>query len=542
MLRSVIALVGGVALAILGSASGPGAAASAQDAPTPGARSPVPDKAAREKLTAELRELFQAEYSLTGKSHRAKFARSMLEEANRTQDANLRLVMLVETRNLATDAGEMGMAFEVISRIVGKYDVRAAGPEWSATAQKIGVLGELEKEAKSRIEQGGIARSYLDVARKAMATGEYESASDAARKAGSLARRARDRDKGSEAKDLEKEISLFEQEFKGLAAAELKLSVEPDDPAANLLVGRFYAFVKGDWKNGLACLSKCSDEALKAMAAKDVGAPRESKDQEELAKAWDGQSKKETLAPIRQRCLERAGLWYGMALEGATGISRLRIKRRVEQLEKEGVAKLNPGMIGPSSAPGGNAKSNGFNLIKLIDPKRDTISGTWTHGREGLRSGGTRLDKIEIPYEPPEEYDFTLEFTFIQGAGPTLQILTAKGRLFFWKMGAFGNSGMTFGVINRKPAARSPSTGAFPLEPGKRYVSTVRVRKSGVTAEVNGRKISSWETDYSDLSDGIFALRKSSLLGLAEYDTVVDIHRVEVTDVTGKGKLLRGRR
>ncbi|MBI3877243.1 MAG: hypothetical protein HY300_15015, partial [Verrucomicrobia bacterium] len=49
-------------------------------------------------------------------------------------------------------------------------------------------------------------------------------------------------------------------------AAAWGLAITPDDPGANLAVGQFLCFVKGDWESGLPLLAKSDDNVLKTLA------------------------------------------------------------------------------------------------------------------------------------------------------------------------------------------------------------------------------------------------------------------------------------
>ena len=49
----------------------------------------------------------------------------------------------------------------------------------------------------------------------------------------------------------------------------------------------------------------------------------------------------------------------------------------------------------------------------------------------------------------------------------------------------------------------------------RRYVSLVKVRKTGVEAYLNGKLITKWQTDYSDVEPaGFWALRDRKCLGI----------------------------
>ena len=68
--------------------------------------------------------------------------------------------------------------------------------------------------------------------------------------------------------------------------AAIVLATAPDDSAANLNVGRFRCFIKGDWTAGLLHLAKGSDLRLKALAAGDLRTPTDTGAESPLADGW----------------------------------------------------------------------------------------------------------------------------------------------------------------------------------------------------------------------------------------------------------------
>ena len=73
-----------------------------------------------------------------------------------------------------------------------------------------------------------------------------------------------------------------------------------------------------------------------------------------------------------------------------------------------------------------------------------------------------------------------------------------------------------------------------------RYTSLVRVRKDGVEALLDGRVMTKWPTDYSDVESAPWwALRDKSLLGLGTGSSKTEFHTIEVKEVTGSGKMMR---
>lgn len=147
--------------------------------------------------------------------------------------------------------------------------------------------------------------------------------------------------------------------------------------------------------------------------------------------------------------------------------------------------------------------------------------------------------KLEIPYVPPEEYTFTIEFVRRSGNDAVNQILPHAGKVFVWQMGGWNNSVLGISEIDGKRADGNPSTVKRErcLENGRLYISTVEVRKDRVTAWLNNEKVADWKTDYRDLGmDDDWRLRQDSLPGLGTWGSVVEFRRVGLFEVTGRGR------
>ncbi len=100
-----------------------------------------------------------------------------------------------------------------------------------------------------------------------------------------------------------------------------RLHADPKDPQANLAVGKFFCFVKNDWRKGLAMIAAASDPQLSALAARDLEDLAQSDPQKptamevklNLADSWWDVAEKS--APQDQPgCRERAKYWYLKAL------------------------------------------------------------------------------------------------------------------------------------------------------------------------------------------------------------------------------------
>ncbi|MCX7005771.1 MAG: hypothetical protein NTY53_00690, partial [Kiritimatiellaeota bacterium] len=193
------------------------------------------------------------------------------------------------------------------------------------------------------------------------------------------------------------------------------------------------------------------------------------------------------------------------------------------------------------------AWKDSFNLLTLIDPQKDVVSGqwkqdgtSWASDATGSFKGGAAL--LQLPYQPPEEYDYRITFTRLAGDGSIMQIVSRAGKNFGWVLRAermfmgFERAG------NKRSWAENPSTVRVPnaLPVGSRHTSIVQVRKNGLTAYLDGQLVVRWPTDYTDFMGAPNQLRDPTLLGMGSWQNPVIFHSAEIREVTGKGVFTRG--
>lgn len=192
-------------------------------------------------------------------------------------------------------------------------------------------------------------------------------------------------------------------------------------------------------------------------------------------------------------------------------------------------------------AVGATRKKGTVNLLPLINPQEDKVDGQWQVVNGVLRSGGQGQERIEIPYEPPDEYDFEIEFTKHDGKGFPVQILSRGGKPFIWVLGTSGGNTYTFHYLQNAGDFSNKTTVQYrKLEKNRRYRSIVKVRRDGAKAYLNGKLVGAWETDFSDQAVKPFwSLRNHSVLGVGAGDCVIDFHVVRVVEVSAAGEALR---
>jgi formylglycine-generating enzyme required for sulfatase activity len=204
---------------------------------------------------------------------------------------------------------------------------------------------------------------------------------------------------------------------------------------------------------------------------------------------------------------------------------------------------LVPRLVG--DGPGGPA-GRVIDLMPAVDPATATVQGRAAAGRTAgepelsltpaADSGGLVRGRLAVPYRPPDEYDLKVEFTRVSGFGGVGQTLAASGKRFHWIAGGYFNTTCEFYRVAGPPAYPAFVLAPVVLRSGDRYTSVVHVRKGGVWASLNGQLVAAHKTDFSDLQLPDDLSVGDGLLGIT-CESPVRIHKIEVTEVSGQGRL-----
>jgi hypothetical protein len=194
----------------------------------------------------------------------------------------------------------------------------------------------------------------------------------------------------------------------------------------------------------------------------------------------------------------------------------------------------------PDAAPA--QKNRSIDLLKLLDPATDAVSGNWTLEEGKLTCTPSPAARVELPYVPPEEYDF--EVVLQRGAtGNHLGMLcVVEGHRFGWFVGAIKNTTCGFALVDGKKLDRNVTTKVVDqwFVTGQTHTAIVKVRKDHVEGYFDGKLVSSYQTNYGDMSlpPGSKLRRNDTLAIGADYCTVT-IQSIQVMEITGKGRTLR---
>lgn len=287
-------------------------------------RAPVPDPAAQKEKEKLIREVFKDDYAKKSAPDRLALAKKLLEQGLATaDDPAAEYVMLRESKDLATSAGDAATAAQAIAGLAKTFQVEAA-------RMKLGVLTAIAQEAKQPESAKNAAEALLVLVDEADAGDDLETVEKAAALAVSTARRAKEVALAARAEARLRGVGDQKVQQARVKAARETLSTRPDDPGANLEVGQYECFVRGRWETGLPLLSKGSDDELRVLAARDLSNPDLAQDAAGLGDAWRERADKTPGSKKRMR--ERAVYWYEKALPLAAGLLKIKLEKLLNEL------------------------------------------------------------------------------------------------------------------------------------------------------------------------------------------------------------------
>jgi len=425
-------------------------------------------------------------------------------------------VLLAQAKELAISSGDPPTAFKCLDELGQTYDI-------NYPVMKLELFAALAKTVSTPADCKTLVEGLNRWAEAQLRSDRYDAAKKACDIAQAAARTSKDKALVNQTALHEKQIAEIEAAYASSKPAILTLASRSADPAANLAAGRFYCFIKGDWDKGLPMLALGSDVGLKALAAKELAGVSGTGGQVALGDAWwdVGETEK---GMERDRIREHGARWYDEAISSLGGLARAKAEKRLKDVEA--IAGRGPRVV---------------NLISLVDVQRDAVKGTWVLANGALVSDSGGHSRIEFAYQPPDEYDFRIVFTRTEGPDSVNQICASQGRQFAWQMGGWSDTFCGFYEIGGLGPSKNLSgrSAAKWLENGQEYTSIVKVRKTGVEAYLDGKLISAWKTDFSDMGlNREWALRRNDVLGVGTYQSPTSFRTIEVIEITGTGRTL----
>ncbi len=456
-------------------------------------RQPVPLQTellrAREEIRAKYRKDLQ---EATAPEARALLARTMLKEGNAERDPARQYMLYEEARELAIAAGDPDVAIQAGEAMALAFEV----DPWPMHMTAVNQLSKTARTPQTRENVLGILQPLCD---SAIAEDRYDVADSLLDLAINLAGQLRDAVRREQFSRQRDDVKKMATAFEAIQRPLEVLKESPDDPQANEAVGRFYCFVKHDWKKGLPYLAKAETVLLQTVAQSELNRQVGTAARLQLADDWWAIG--ETLSDAEKAAVRRhAGYYYLQCVGFVSGEAAQRVNTRLAE----------SGRV--------------TDLLSLAAARRATVVGNWQIGPKSLVSAPEPMTQIAFPVVPPTEYDLVVEIQSVplptprgQGGSPRPDPNLDLGR------GAFA-----VGLIQQRRQFLAvtdfqvPNQGLFsfladydkrgpdPANPTFRPMSVIRsqrptlivysVKKTGLTVTANGTPIIQYNGDYSQLS------------------------------------------
>ena len=290
-------------------------------APQPAKKLPVPSAAEQEKIAKQLNEVYKT--SQPGPKDPAKAEELYDVAAKDGSPPAERYMLLMKGAEIAAAAGDLNLSLQGIDTLGVDYDIDVLAAKQKQVdkflaAAKTEQLADATPAVEQLIDQAAAADRYdIAIASSTTASNAVAKLQAATRKEAEkwLSRRRR-------------ELRLLEPIYASAKKSQATLEKTPTDPEANLTVGRWRCFYKGDWDGGLPLLVNGGEDKLRALAQRELKAPTGADQQVELADAWlDFSEKQEQIA--RRQIKARAVYWYKKAVPGLTGLAKDKAEKRL---------------------------------------------------------------------------------------------------------------------------------------------------------------------------------------------------------------------
>lgn len=255
--------------------------------------------------------------------------------------------------------------------------------------------------------------------------------------------------------------------FAAVQEAHAVLASKPDDPQANLTVGRYRCLAQGNWEKGLPALARCADPALKGPATADAAGPTDAAAQAGLADAWWALGEKEA-EPAKFHLRSRAAFWYRQALPELDGLKQRAAQTRIEAVERQ------------ASADNALKASLGALVARRLSTlgEWDIQSGRWTVEKGAIvgRGDGSMTFKYPLPA------DLVLEFVVNvkEGMRPRIHF---EGADFY-----LGNEGYEKNFNLFGNGIHKTSGNDYPYENGRDYKVTFRLLGRDLEVLIDGKR------------------------------------------------------
>ena len=382
------------------------------DAQPPKAKAAVPAQAAQAKAFVDVKDVYGEDYAKAQKDPiaRAALARALLQDGKETND-NLaaRYVLFREARDLAAGSGDIPTAMLAIDEMVQDFAV----PPADVLKARVTALSIASKAAAAAADAyQTVIDTALGILEESLNADDYDTAANLAATAEAAARKLKVVALVRTIQKRSNEVAKLREAFATLKPFADTLQKLPNDPKANLMIGRYQALTRGRWDRALPMLARGSDQSLRTLAESelkllDASAADAAPRQLGLANAWRKQADSEQ-GLAKTQTLLHAYDWYLKAAAQSDPQIRAAAERSMKAITEAIPPEYRLGEITTEirrlDGPGGPvfAVAFGPDSRKVVSGGADTAVRVWDArgGKELRRLDGNSRPVWAVAYSP----------------------------------------------------------------------------------------------------------------------------------------------
>lgn len=216
---------------------------------------PIPESAEIGKAESLIQELYKDEFSKAkgDRAAKARLAQTLLQEGKDTTDLSAgRYQLFVHARKLSSEAGDGPTALQAIEELALSFQV----PAKDIFNLKIDALGIASKASGTPEAHQTVIDSALALLDDALALDDFPAGMQLLDTAEAAGKRLRNVPLVASIRKRQDEVAALQKEYTRWQPFAEKLAGNPDDPEANLEMGKYHALIKGNWERGLPLLTK----------------------------------------------------------------------------------------------------------------------------------------------------------------------------------------------------------------------------------------------------------------------------------------------
>ena len=264
---------------------------------------------------------------------------------------------------MAIDVGDIRLAEQVVDSISQRFEVDQLQAKLSAFEAIEGKL--IGRDAKEHLYFASL--KLVDRFESADA---YDEATKACKIAAGCANSLRNPRLSEGAKSRSEQLDQTQREFRAVEKFVTRQALDAADVQANLEVGKYLCFWKGQWDRGLTMLAASSDPVLRHAAAADIQTIANEGALDAGEKWWaaaDGLAGHES-----EQARARAVMFYQHAHQSLDGLNRMKIEHRIDSVDIDAIAYMKKRVFAPylgagkvTEAKSGFVNSIGMKLIRI---------------------------------------------------------------------------------------------------------------------------------------------------------------------------------